>query len=301
MARSRAAEPGLAGGPGLGRAGSEHGLHLACLTGVSGRGGGPRWSSEPRAGRTAVAAAEAPGVSDGPRGCAGARCAGSGVPGGGEWTPHCQVPLAFMCILCPLSASPGSPRLWLSGSFWLGVTALLGGLAVSLCRGTGGRTINLSSRPETPLYCQFVPNPVFVTERGFGLCRPLSVAADQRGCQAARDRVRPAPALARLGLTSQAQRRTGWTVRAAAWHPPRGPARPRSCPRPAASGAPSGPRVMLLSSLLFPSPVSATAFYKAQPVIEFVCEVLDFKSIEEQQKPLTDSQRVKFTKEIKGQ
>jgi eukaryotic translation initiation factor 2C len=27
---------------------------------------------------------------------------------------------------------------------------------------------------------------------------------------------------------------------------------------------------------------------------------LDFKSIEEQQKPLTDSQRVKFTKEIKG-
>nr|XP_023991333.1 protein argonaute-2 isoform X3 [Salvelinus alpinus] len=46
--------------------------------------------------------------------------------------------------------------------------------------------------------------------------------------------------------------------------------------------------------------VSATAFYKAQPVIEFMCEVLDFKSIEEQQKPLTDSQRVKFTKEIKG-
>ncbi|XP_032447863.1 protein argonaute-2 [Lynx canadensis] len=50
----------------------------------------------------------------------------------------------------------------------------------------------------------------------------------------------------------------------------------------------------------FPPVVSATAFYKAQPVIEFVCEVLDFKSIEEQQKPLTDSQRVKFTKEIKG-
>jgi eukaryotic translation initiation factor 2C len=51
---------------------------------------------------------------------------------------------------------------------------------------------------------------------------------------------------------------------------------------------------------LFLRIVSATAFYKAQPVIEFVCEVLDFKSIEEQQKPLTDSQRVKFTKEIKG-
>lgn len=47
--------------------------------------------------------------------------------------------------------------------------------------------------------------------------------------------------------------------------------------------------------------MSATAFYKAQPVIEFMCEVLDFKSIEEQQKPLTDSQRVKFTKEIKGE
>lgn len=51
---------------------------------------------------------------------------------------------------------------------------------------------------------------------------------------------------------------------------------------------------------MFCSVVSATAFYKAQPVIEFMCEVLDFKSIEEQQKPLTDSQRVKFTKEIKG-
>lgn len=58
---------------------------------------------------------------------------------------------------------------------------------------------------------------------------------------------------------------------------------------------------LTLSLSLSPPPtVSATAFYKAQPVIEFVCEVLDFKSIEEQQKPLTDSQRVKFTKEIKG-
>lgn len=222
--------PVACGGAGAGR-GSRAGegwLRARPAPGVPHRsvrwGGGPRWSSEPRAGRTAVAAAEAPGVSDGPRGCAGARCAGSDVPGGGEWTPHCQVPLAFMCILCPVSASPGSPRLWLSGSFWLGVTALLGGLAVSLCRGTGGRTINLSSRPETPLYCQFFPNPVFVAERGFGLCRPLAVAADQRGCQAARDRVRPAPALARLCLTSQAQRRTGWTVRAAARRPPRGPA-----------------------------------------------------------------------------
>jgi len=46
--------------------------------------------------------------------------------------------------------------------------------------------------------------------------------------------------------------------------------------------------------------VSATAFYKAQPVTEFMCEVLDIRDINEQRKPLTDSQRVKFTKEIKG-
>ncbi|XP_025092974.1 protein argonaute-2-like isoform X1 [Pomacea canaliculata] len=46
--------------------------------------------------------------------------------------------------------------------------------------------------------------------------------------------------------------------------------------------------------------VSATAFYKAQPVIEFMCEVLDMQDVAEQKRPLTDSQRVKFTKEIKG-
>ncbi|KAK2174077.1 hypothetical protein NP493_830g00028 [Ridgeia piscesae] len=46
--------------------------------------------------------------------------------------------------------------------------------------------------------------------------------------------------------------------------------------------------------------VSATAFYKAQPVIEFMCEVLDIRDIHDQRRPLTDSQRVKFTKEIKG-
>ncbi|XP_040566297.1 protein argonaute-2 [Lepeophtheirus salmonis] len=45
--------------------------------------------------------------------------------------------------------------------------------------------------------------------------------------------------------------------------------------------------------------VSATAFYKAQPVIDFMCEVLDIRDINDQRKPLTDSQRVKFTKEIK--
>jgi len=31
-----------------------------------------------------------------------------------------------------------------------------------------------------------------------------------------------------------------------------------------------------------------------------MCEVLDIRDISEQQKPLTDSQRIKFTKEIKG-
>uniref|UniRef100_A0A673MJ20 Protein argonaute-3-like n=1 Tax=Sinocyclocheilus rhinocerous TaxID=307959 RepID=A0A673MJ20_9TELE len=46
--------------------------------------------------------------------------------------------------------------------------------------------------------------------------------------------------------------------------------------------------------------VSATAFYKAQPVIPFMCEVLDIHNIDEQPRPLTDSHRVKFTKEIRG-
>jgi hypothetical protein len=47
--------------------------------------------------------------------------------------------------------------------------------------------------------------------------------------------------------------------------------------------------------------VSATAFYKAQPVIDFLCEVLDIQDMSELQKrPLSDSHRVKFTKEIKG-
>ena len=46
--------------------------------------------------------------------------------------------------------------------------------------------------------------------------------------------------------------------------------------------------------------VSATAFYRAQPAIDFMCEVLDMRDVSEQRRPLTDSQRVKFTKEIKG-
>jgi hypothetical protein len=31
-----------------------------------------------------------------------------------------------------------------------------------------------------------------------------------------------------------------------------------------------------------------------------MCEVLDIRDVNEQRRPLTDSQRVKFTKEIKG-
>jgi len=46
--------------------------------------------------------------------------------------------------------------------------------------------------------------------------------------------------------------------------------------------------------------VSATAFYKAQSVIDFMCEVLDIRDVNDQRRPLTDSQRVKFTKEIKS-
>ncbi|CAG5124840.1 unnamed protein product [Candidula unifasciata] len=46
--------------------------------------------------------------------------------------------------------------------------------------------------------------------------------------------------------------------------------------------------------------VSATAFYKKQPVIDFMCEVLDLNNVGDQKRPLGDAQRVKFTKEIKG-
>ncbi|CAF2852203.1 unnamed protein product [Rotaria sp. Silwood2] len=37
--------------------------------------------------------------------------------------------------------------------------------------------------------------------------------------------------------------------------------------------------------------VSATAFYKSQPVIDFMCEVLDIRDIQEQRRPLNDAQR----------
>lgn len=60
------------------------------------------------------------------------------------------------------------------------------------------------------------------------------------------------------------------------------------------SGSCSGPTWVRVVS------VSATAFYKAQPVLQFMCEVLDIHNIDEQPRPLSDSHRVKFTKEIKG-
>ncbi|XP_035232913.1 protein argonaute-1-like isoform X2 [Stegodyphus dumicola] len=44
--------------------------------------------------------------------------------------------------------------------------------------------------------------------------------------------------------------------------------------------------------------VSATAFYRSLPVVDFLAEVIEAK--EPLTKPITDSQRVKFTKEIKG-
>ncbi|XP_033109683.1 protein argonaute-2-like isoform X1 [Anneissia japonica] len=45
--------------------------------------------------------------------------------------------------------------------------------------------------------------------------------------------------------------------------------------------------------------VSATAFYKAQSVIDFMCDVVDMRDLNER-RPLSDSSRVKFTKEIRG-
>lgn len=47
--------------------------------------------------------------------------------------------------------------------------------------------------------------------------------------------------------------------------------------------------------------VSATAFYKCQPVVEFMCEVLRKPQQELQQgRPLSDSEIVKLSREIKG-
>ncbi|KRX65228.1 Protein argonaute-2 [Trichinella sp. T9] len=46
--------------------------------------------------------------------------------------------------------------------------------------------------------------------------------------------------------------------------------------------------------------VSATAFYKSMPVVDFLSEVLDAPHIPENRRPLSDAQRIKFTKEVKG-
>ena len=47
--------------------------------------------------------------------------------------------------------------------------------------------------------------------------------------------------------------------------------------------------------------MSATAFYKCQPVVEFMCEVLRKSQQDLQQgRPLADAERMKFSKEIKG-
>ena len=52
---------------------------------------------------------------------------------------------------------------------------------------------------------------------------------------------------------------------------------------------------------LYVTSVSATAFYKKQTVIEFLREVCEIRDVKEhQRRPLSDSQRVKFTKEIRG-
>lgn len=46
--------------------------------------------------------------------------------------------------------------------------------------------------------------------------------------------------------------------------------------------------------------VSATAFYKSQSAVDFMCEIFEIRDPAEQRKPLTDSQRVRFSKDIKG-
>jgi len=46
--------------------------------------------------------------------------------------------------------------------------------------------------------------------------------------------------------------------------------------------------------------VTATAFHKAQSMIEFMCELLNIQNIRNQCKTLSDAQILKFTKEIKG-
>ena len=53
-------------------------------------------------------------------------------------------------------------------------------------------------------------------------------------------------------------------------------------------------RIVVLTFL-----VSATAFYKCQSVLEFLHEMLDMEP-DTIRRPLSDSQRIRFAKEIKG-
>ena len=46
--------------------------------------------------------------------------------------------------------------------------------------------------------------------------------------------------------------------------------------------------------------MSATAFYKAQSVIEFLKDVLELENVNDLQRPLNDVQRIRFAKEIRG-
>ena len=67
----------------------------------------------------------------------------------------------------------------------------------------------------------------------------------------------------------------------------------------AKSSLPTLPCVWLTLACIFP--VSATAFYRAQSCVNFLCEVIGLQGNElSAMHGLTDSQRVKFTKEIKG-
>ena len=47
--------------------------------------------------------------------------------------------------------------------------------------------------------------------------------------------------------------------------------------------------------------VSATAFYKSQPVLEFINDIMEKRGFVEARKELSDFERVKLSKEIKGQ
>ena len=47
--------------------------------------------------------------------------------------------------------------------------------------------------------------------------------------------------------------------------------------------------------------ISSTTFYKSQPVTDFLNEVLDKIDINENKRPLGDHERIRFSKEVKGE